>query len=216
MKDYYYFLGVDQNANAEQIKRAYRALSLKYHPDKNIGDEFFHLRFTELKEAYETLMDPSLRKLYDESYSKEKRGMLQKLPPEIVHFSVSKVRAYKDDKLIVQWRTKNADVVKLLPFGLVSEYGEKTFSVGEFTDGKFELLLHISNSLLRSTAVKGITISELSEVESKEPFKTKIEKRREQINKHKEENAKADKFKIILWVVFLVVILGVIIYKIIG
>ena len=53
MKDYYYFLGIKPNASSEDIKKAYRKLSLKYHPDKNENDDFFTKRFREIKEAYE-------------------------------------------------------------------------------------------------------------------------------------------------------------------
>jgi curved DNA-binding protein CbpA len=65
MKDYYYILGVDKNATIEEIKKAYRKLSLKFHPDKNNGDKFFEERFREVNEAYETLNDVNKRRLYD-------------------------------------------------------------------------------------------------------------------------------------------------------
>ena len=55
MKDYYYILGVDKNCSVEEIKKAYRKLSHKFHPDKNDGDTFFADRFKEINEAYETL-----------------------------------------------------------------------------------------------------------------------------------------------------------------
>ncbi|WP_313216807.1 DnaJ domain-containing protein, partial [Soonwooa sp.] len=64
MKDYYYFLGVSQDASAEDIKKAYRKLSMKYHPDKNDNDDFFELRFREVQEAYEVLIDVDRRKSY--------------------------------------------------------------------------------------------------------------------------------------------------------
>jgi len=65
MKDYYYILGIDENASAEEVKKAYRKLSLKFHPDKNDGDKFFEERFKEINEAYETLVDPEKKRIYD-------------------------------------------------------------------------------------------------------------------------------------------------------
>ena len=56
MKDYYYILGIKPNASTDEIKKAYRKLSLKFHPDKNDGDKFFEERFKEINEAYENLI----------------------------------------------------------------------------------------------------------------------------------------------------------------
>jgi curved DNA-binding protein len=63
-KDYYKILGVDRNADNAEIKRAYRSLALKYHPDKN-PDKNAEDRFKEINEAYEVLGDPSKRAKYD-------------------------------------------------------------------------------------------------------------------------------------------------------
>jgi hypothetical protein len=52
-------------------------------------------------------------------------------------------------------------VVKVLPFGLEKPYGERVFKITEFKDGKFQILLHATNSLLHKTAVQGITITEV-------------------------------------------------------
>lgn len=64
-KDFYSVLGVARNAPAEQIKRAYRKLALKYHPDKNPGDEKAKTKFAELSNAYEVLNDEEKRQIYD-------------------------------------------------------------------------------------------------------------------------------------------------------
>ena len=65
MKDYYYILGIEENSTTEEIKKAYRKLSLKFHPDKNNNDKFFTDRFKEINEAYETIGNENNREKYD-------------------------------------------------------------------------------------------------------------------------------------------------------
>ena len=65
-RDCYEVLGVARTAEAEEIKKAYRKLALKHHPDKNPGDKAAEEKFKELGEAYEILSDPQKRALYDE------------------------------------------------------------------------------------------------------------------------------------------------------
>ncbi|WP_337845630.1 J domain-containing protein [Thermus sp.] len=65
MKDYYAILGVSREATQEEIKRAYRQLALKYHPDRNPGDKEAEERFKEINEAYAVLSDPEKRAQYD-------------------------------------------------------------------------------------------------------------------------------------------------------
>jgi len=64
-KDYYRILGIDKKASADEIKKAYRKLAVKYHPDKNSGDKTAEGKFKEVAEAYEVLRDPEKRKMYD-------------------------------------------------------------------------------------------------------------------------------------------------------
>lgn len=64
-KNYYDVLGVDKNATPEQIKSAYRKLAMKYHPDRNQGDEKAAEKFKEINEAHEVLSDETKRKNYD-------------------------------------------------------------------------------------------------------------------------------------------------------
>ncbi len=65
MKNYYYILGLEKNASINEIKSAYRKLSVKFHPDKNNGDAFFESRFKDINEAYEVLFDSEKRRTYD-------------------------------------------------------------------------------------------------------------------------------------------------------
>ncbi|MVT08482.1 DnaJ C-terminal domain-containing protein [Chitinophaga tropicalis] len=64
--DYYKILGVDKKASQEDIKKAYRKLARKHHPDMNPDDKEAHLKFQQINEANEVLSDPEKRKKYDE------------------------------------------------------------------------------------------------------------------------------------------------------
>src|SRR5471032_2736605 len=64
-RDYYEVLSVERNASGEEIKRSYRKLAVKFHPDKNPDDAHAEEKFKELGEAYDVLMDEQKRAAYD-------------------------------------------------------------------------------------------------------------------------------------------------------
>lgn len=64
LKDYYAILELEPSATLPEVRKAYRKLAMRFHPDKNPGDPYAQARFTEIKEAYETLTDPSRKEYY--------------------------------------------------------------------------------------------------------------------------------------------------------
>ena len=65
-RDYYEVLGVDKNASEDDIKKAYRKIAIKYHPDRNPGNKEAEEKFKEAAEAYDVLHDPKKRQQYDQ------------------------------------------------------------------------------------------------------------------------------------------------------
>ncbi len=76
-RDYFKVLGVERNSNADAIKRAFRKLARKYHPDVNPGDSGAEAKFKEVSEAYEVLSDPEKRRRYEQfgQYWNQSSGM---------------------------------------------------------------------------------------------------------------------------------------------
>ena len=64
-RDFYDILGVDRNTSGDDIKKAYRKIAIKYHPDKNPGDKESEEQFKEAAEAYEILSNPDKKAQYD-------------------------------------------------------------------------------------------------------------------------------------------------------
>ncbi|MGZ4157691.1 MAG: DnaJ domain-containing protein, partial [Bacteroidia bacterium] len=65
-RDFYEILEINKNASADEIKKAYRKMAIKYHPDKNPGDKVAEEKFKEAAEAYEILSSPEKKQRYDQ------------------------------------------------------------------------------------------------------------------------------------------------------
>lgn len=88
LKDYYAILELEPSAGLTEIRKSYRKLAMRFHPDKNPGDPYAAARFTEIKEAYEILANPSRKEIYlqqrwyQQSIGKKSKGDI--LTPEIM------------------------------------------------------------------------------------------------------------------------------------
>lgn len=205
MKDYYYFLGLPQNATAEEIKKIYRKLSVKYHPDKNDNDAFFENRFREVQEAYDILIDENKRKNYDQLRNQQKKIEKFDAPPIIKSFNTNKKNAKKDDFIIITWNTINADIVKIIPLGLVESYGERKIKISNFSDGKFQLILQAMNSHLNIMKVHRITINQEFNIENTSSVCDIKENKTEPTLTNKQKNSQN------LWIIMIIIIIFVII-----
>ena len=84
-RDYYEVLGLDKHASADDIKKAYRSLAVKYHPDRNPGDKESERKFKEAAEAYDVLGDPEKKQRYDQFGSAGLKGTYRPHQYEDVH-----------------------------------------------------------------------------------------------------------------------------------
>jgi curved DNA-binding protein CbpA len=163
MNNYYYLLGIKQSASKEEVKKAYRKLSLKLHPDQNNGDEFFTERFKDIQEAYETLINDNKRITYDNSIKNKKEHQVKNegvnFNPEIDYFKSSKKYFEYDKEITFSWKTINSDIVYLNPFGLVPPIGEKTYKIKNFKIEKYTIELIAKNSNINRSISSKISLT---------------------------------------------------------
>ena len=198
MKDYYYILGLKNSSSAEEVKKAYRKLSLKFHPDKNDGDEFFTERFKEIQEAYEVLSNESKRKSYDalkhksssegkNDGSKSNNG--PNFTPEIEYFRSNKQSFEYDEEVTFSWKTINADNVTLRPFGIVQPIGQKTYKIKDFKNSSISFELIAENSNIGRRTGSSLVLMNKTNSYLFEHFRNKINKDNSEKNDKTTQNA---------------------------
>ena len=130
-KDYYKILGVNKNSPQEDIKKAYKKLLLKYHPDKNPNDKEAENKFKDVSEAYEVLSDPDKRRKYDNLGSSWNR--YQQTGGSATDFNWSEW--FSQSRTATESKKKSGDVFSNFgdffhSGGNVSEFFEKIFGSG--------------------------------------------------------------------------------------
>lgn len=187
MKDYYYILGIKQTATTEEVKKSYRKLSFKFHPDQNDGDEFFTERFKEIKEAYETLVDSSERKTYDDRKNSgsthRQNNSGTNFNPDIEYFKSNKQSFEFDEEVTFSWKTINADKVVLKPFGIVPPIGQRTYKIKDFKNTFLTFELIAENSTINRQIKSSLTLSNKTYKDLYGHFK-------EQFRREEQSNAK--------------------------
>ncbi|MGM9933682.1 MAG: DnaJ domain-containing protein [Clostridium sp.] len=108
MKDYYKILGVSEKADNNELKKAFRSLAKKYHPDRNKDDESAKLKFQEVNEAYGVLSKEKSRKEYD-----EKRAAFSNKKDNQGFKNTSKSSSKKENKSQADDRTKEEAMADL-------------------------------------------------------------------------------------------------------
>ncbi|WP_322971517.1 J domain-containing protein [Faecalibacter sp. LW9] len=175
MKDYYYILGVKPNASNEEIKKAFRKLSLKFHPDKNDGDLFFQERFKDIQEAYEILSDLNKREEFDIKLNAlNQQNIGSNFNPEIILFNVNKKSCQYNDEITFTWKTINSNLVKISPFGAVEPIGQKRFIVKNFKKPYLNFEITAINTNINRQISSNVTVKNNTYFELYEHFKTVI------------------------------------------
>lgn len=190
MKDYYYILGVNKNCSVDDIKKAYRKLSHKFHPDKNDGDTFFADRFKEINEAYETLCDSKKRTDYDRSKTTQKTSTYSHtnnfLP--IIEFFKSDSNEFEYDKEIqVSWKTINADFVIIKPFGNVEPVGAKKYKFKNLNSKTLIFEITATNTYINKSVTSSIEVTNKTYSEFYEKVKEDYKKTEKPIESPKKE-----------------------------
>ena len=193
MRDYYLILGVSKMASSDEIKSAYRKLTLKYHPDKNPNNPKAKEQFLLINEAYDMLSDVQLKARYDASLSAPKSNHRTSKPkqnttnysstnvltPQIDFFIGDKKELYLEEEITFSWRCEHADSAYLYPIGIVPIRGSKTirFTKWDAPKTKIELTAYNTQSLTKTTQTIFIENIEQMPIERQKAIKFKRRKK---------------------------------------
>lgn len=171
MKNYYQILGVNRNANFNEISQAYKKLADKFRPASLEGDQFFTHRMFELEEAYNVLNNPEKREKFNIVYDSNARidsseNNNSNLPIITIFESGKKtVKAY--ELIHLRWQTINADSIFIDHIGNVDSEGSRSLRLPQYFQGeKFVISLIASNSASNKKSIKKIEILNKSYIEN--------------------------------------------------
>lgn len=211
IKNYYDILGLDKNASNQEIKKAYRKLAMKFHPDKNQGGKYFEAKFKDINEAHEILTDRTKKQEFDielNKYSTNNKSHKNHLPI-IEYFEVSPSEIRYGEKITVKWKCINADIIEIKPFGFIENHeGQKFFKLYSFENKKIEIKLIARDSNTKREVSKSKKLINKTYIRLKDKFikeflaeeKVKIEKAeriKEEKQKLFEERYKVQKINLI-------------------
>lgn len=169
MTDFYKILGLEKDASDEEIKKAYRKLSLKFHPDKNQGDKFFENMFKQIQEAYEILSNPNKKDKYDRQFNNKnhnsnyeqkssKENHFNLINPKIEYFNSNTKSFSNGSEITFKWKVINADIIELVPFGNISLQGQKTYKLKNFKNNFLNVRLKATNTKSGKSIYKDILL----------------------------------------------------------
>ncbi|MDC0230535.1 J domain-containing protein [Aureispira] len=164
MKDYYDILGVNKDASLPEIQKAYKKLSLKFHPDKNGKDPFFIRHYEKITEAYNILSDDHKRYRYDKAMNQQPSEDINDIPegppPFISSFFASKKAGKTGDLITISWEVINTEEVYINLIGNVASNGTQTIRILEAEKSKAFFIIELTayNSTTKKTSKKKLQI----------------------------------------------------------
>lgn len=132
MLDYYKILGIPKDSNQIQIRKAFRELALKYHPDKNKNSEESNLKFMQIVQAYEVLSDVKARKRYDDNNLAN--------------------QMFQQQKQGFHW-TPSADFANFYSYENLKQYDEKNFRARSEGGGMWDISEKANTGLWKATLI---------------------------------------------------------------